>query len=133
MRVRDSLPDRLYREYRVYAYIALGRLFAELNLDLQQPDVVARAGERLANYVGRVSKEDVLHAIRSNSHMTDKVLGYLTDEGLAELRRDDRGYDIRITGAGVAHLVQYHRLYRELYRRELEQHYRHVRPPDWLT
>lgn len=127
------MPERLYRGYRVYAYIALARLFVELNLDPVQPDLLARAGERLANYHGRVSKEEILHAIRSNSHMTDKVLDYLTEAGFAEIRRDDRGYDIRITLAGVAHLVQYHRLYRELYARELEQHYRHVRPPDWLS
>jgi predicted transcriptional regulator len=127
------LSERLYRGYRVYAYIALARLFAELNLDPLQPDLLARAGERLARYTGRVSKEEILHAIRSNSHMTDKVLNYLAAEGLAEIRRDDRGYDIRITSEGVAHLVQYHRLYRELYARELEQHYRHVRPPDWLS
>lgn len=133
MRHRDSLPERLYRGYRVYAYIALARLFAELNLDLLQADLVARAGEQLAHYSGRVSKEEILHAIRSNSHMTEKVLDYLGGEGFVEVRRDDRGYDIRITLKGVSHLVQYHRLYRELYARELDQHYRHVRPPDWLS
>jgi hypothetical protein len=127
------VPERHYRGYRVYAYIALARLFGELNLDPLQPDLLARAGERLASYHGRVSKEDILHAIRSNSHMTDKVLGYLTEEGFAEIRHDERGYDIRITAVGVAHLVQFHRLYRELYARELEQHYRHVRPPEWLS
>ena len=126
------MPERHYRGYRVYAYIALARLFGELNLDPMQPDLLARAGERLASYSGRVSKEEILHAIRSNSHMTDKVLNYLTEEGFAEIRRDDRGYDVRITAAGVAHLARYHRLYRELYARELEQHYRHVRPPVWL-
>jgi predicted transcriptional regulator len=125
------LPERHYRGYRVYAYIALTRLFGELNLDLRQPDLLARAAERLLAYKGRVSKEEILHAIRSNSHMTDKVLDYLTEGGYAEVRRDERGYDIRITAAGIAHLAQYHRLYRELYARELEQHYRYVRPPDW--
>lgn len=127
------MPERHYRGYRVYAYIALARLFSELNLDLGQPDLVARARERLATYSGRVSKEEILHAIRSNSHMTDKVLNYLSEEGFAEMHRGDRGYDIRITPAGVDHLVQFHRLYRELFARELEQHYRHVRPPEWIS
>lgn len=126
------MPERHYKGYRIYAYIALARLFAELNLDLQQADLVARVEERLAAYGGRVSKEEILHAIRSNSHMTDKVLEHLVDDGYAVVLRDERGYDIRITKKGVEHLREYHRLYRELYSQELRDHYRYVPPPAWL-
>jgi predicted transcriptional regulator len=124
--------DRHYKGYRVYAYIALSRLFGELNLDLEQPDLSGRVGDALRRYEGRVAKEEILHAIRSNSHMTEKVLGYLQSEGFAEIRHDDRGYDIRITPTGAEHLQRYHRLYRELYGRELAEHYRFVRSPEWL-
>ncbi|MCI4318221.1 MAG: hypothetical protein L3J96_06745, partial [Thermoplasmata archaeon] len=124
--------DRHYKGYRVYAYIALSRLFAELNLDLEQPDLPDRVRESLGRYEGRVTKEEILHAIRSNSHMTEKVLGYLQSEGFAEVRHDERGYDIRITPTGAEHLRRYHRLYRELYGRELAEHYRFVRSPEWL-
>ena len=120
------MADRHYKGYRIYAYIALSRLFAELDLDLGQEDLLARADERLASTPGRVSKEEVLHAIRSNSHMTDKVLDYLLSERYILLRRDERGYDIRITREGVEHLRQYDRLYRDLYARELSEHYRYV-------
>ena len=126
------MPERHYKGYRIYAYIALARLFGELNLDLRQEDLLARVDERLRTYEGRVSKEEILHAIRSNSHMTEKVLDYLVAEGFAALRRDDRGYDVRITHRGVEHLRDYHRLYRELYGRELAEHYRYVRSPEWL-
>ncbi|MCI4327003.1 MAG: hypothetical protein L3K16_05140 [Thermoplasmata archaeon] len=125
-------PERRYKGYRVYAYIALARLFAELNLDLEQPDLAERVGVALGNYQGRVTKEEILHAIRSNSHMTEKVLSYLAGEGFASVGRDDRGYDVRITPAGAEHLRRYHRLYRELYGRELAEHYRYVRSPEWL-
>jgi hypothetical protein len=127
------VPERRYKGYRIYAFIALSRLFAELNLDLAQPDLTARVEEALLSYRGRVSKEEVLHAIRSNSHMTEKVLEYLTSEKFATVTRDEQGYDIRITRAGVEHLREYHRFYRGLYGRELAEHYRYVRPPDWLT
>ncbi|MCI4352612.1 MAG: hypothetical protein L3K14_04410 [Thermoplasmata archaeon] len=126
-------PGRHYKGYRVYAYIALARLFAELNLDLIQGDIEAQATSALQNYSGHVSKEEILHAIRSNSHMTDKVVEYLVAEGFAAASRDERGYDIRITTKGVQHLRRYNRLYRELYARELSEHYRYVRSPDWLS
>jgi predicted transcriptional regulator len=127
------VPERHYKGYRIYAYIALARLFAELDLDLEQPDLAVRVDAALAHYEGRVSKEEILHAIRSNSHMTEKVLEYLVSEKFAEIRRDDRGYDVRITRTGVVHLKEYHRFYRELYARELKDHYRFVPLPDWLT
>jgi predicted transcriptional regulator len=126
------VPGRRYKGYRIYAYIALSRLFAELDLDLGQPGLLARFEEVQSRSASRVSKEEILHAIRSNSHMTEKVLDYLVGEGFAEVRRDERGYDIRITASGVEHLRRYSRFYRELYARELAEQYRHVRPPDWL-
>lgn len=126
------MPERRYKGYRIYAYIALGRLFGELDLDLRQEDLLGRVEEKLAAYDGRVSKEEILHAIRSNSHMTEKVLELLVAEGFVLVLRDDRGYDIRITSKGVEHLRQYHRLYRELYARELAEHYRYTGSPEWL-
>ncbi|MCI4348631.1 MAG: hypothetical protein L3J93_00195 [Thermoplasmata archaeon] len=126
------MANRHYRGYRVYAYIALARLFHALDLDIQQPDLLDRAPDRIAASRERVSKEEVLHAIRSNSHMTDKVLDYLEGAGFASIVRDDRGYDIRITPKGVEHLRKYHAFYRELYARELEGHYRYMGTPDWL-
>lgn len=126
------VPERHYKGYRIYAYIALARLFAELNLDLEQPDLLPRVDEKLAAYPGRVTKEEILHAIRSNSHMTEKVLEYLVGEGFLVALRDDRGYDLRITRRGVEHLREYHRLYRELYARELREHYRYLPAPPWL-
>ena len=131
-RLREP-PGRHYKGYRVYAYIALARLFAELDLDLNQQDLDLRVEKALERYSGHVSKEEILHAIRSNSHMTDKVVEYLEGEGLVRLSKDERGYDIRITRAGVLHLRKFDRLYRELYARELREHYRYVRSPEWLT
>lgn len=126
------MSDRLYRGYRVYAYIALARLFHALDLDLDQPDLVEMAPARIAAQPQRVSKEEILHAIRSNSHMTEKVLDYLTTEGYVTVEVDKRGYDVRITPSGVDHLRRYHALYRELYARELDGHYRYVGAPGWL-
>jgi predicted transcriptional regulator len=126
------VPERRYKGYRVYAYIALSRLFAELDLDLSAPSLSERIPESLAHPRGRVSKEEILHAIRSNSHMTEKVLEYLVQEGFATVARDALGYDIRITRAGVEHLRKFRQFYRELYARELSAHYRYTGSPGWL-
>ncbi len=126
------MPERRYKGYRIYAYIALARLFAELDLQLQQPDVVARAQAALQRLETRVSKEEILHAIRSNSHMTEKVIEHLVAEGFAEVRKDERGYDVRITPSGVEHLKRYDAFYRDLYRKELQDHTRYVPRPDYL-
>ncbi len=123
---------RPYRGYRIYAYIALARLFHALDLDLEAPDLLERAPARIASPVERVSKEEILLAIRSNSHMTEKVLQHLLDAGFATAARDERGYDVRITTAGVEHLRRYHALYRDLYQRELDGHYRYTGRPSWL-
>jgi hypothetical protein len=126
------VADRSYRGYRVYAYIALTRLFHALDLDLQQPDLTAVVAARIERPVQRVSKEELLHAIRSNSHMTEKVIDYLLEEKFATVAKDESGYDIRITALGVDHLRKFHAFYRELYARELDQHYKYTGPPGWL-
>jgi predicted transcriptional regulator len=126
------VAERQYRGYRVYAYIALTRLFHALDLDLQQPDLEAVVSVRIERPPQRVSKEELLHAIRSNSHMTDKVIDYLLDEKFATVTKDELGYDIRITTKGVDHLRKFHAFYRELYSRELDQHYQYTGPPGWL-
>jgi predicted transcriptional regulator len=127
------VPERQYKGYRVYAYIALARLFAELDLDLTAPDLLERAPAAISRPRGRVSKEEILHAIRSNSHMTEKVLDHLLAEGFITMGRDAQGYDIRITPAGVDHLRRYRSFYRELYARELTAHYRYTGSPPWLS
>jgi len=124
--------DRQYRGYRVYAYIALARLFHALDLDLGQADLLARAPDRILHPPQRVSKEEILHAIRSNSHMTEKVLGYLVEEGYATVATDGRSYDVRITVSGVEHFRKFHAFYQEMYARELEGHYRYTGAPGWL-
>lgn len=126
------MPDRHYKGYRVYAYIALARLFAELDLDLTSPGLDAQLPAALAAPGRGLSKEEILHAIRSNSHMTEKVLDHLVAERFATVARDAHGYDVRITVAGVEHLRKYRTFYRELYARELAEHYQYTGSPRWI-
>ncbi|MCI4351726.1 MAG: hypothetical protein L3K15_09490 [Thermoplasmata archaeon] len=123
---------RPYRGFRVYSYIALSRLFYALNLDLEQEDLLDRAPERIQAPHERISKGEILHAVRSNSYMTDKVLRYLVAQGHATIVKDAQGYDVRITVSGVEHLRRFHALYQSMYSEELNGHYRYAGPPPWL-
>jgi predicted transcriptional regulator len=127
------MPEVLHKGYQVYVYLALGRLFAALNLNADQPDL----GEHLVGAIqdprAGVSKEEIMHLIRSNSTMTQKVLNALAEGGLASIAFEARGYDIRITPKGVAHFLRYRHLYNEIYQKELKQHFRYVGLPSWLA
>jgi predicted transcriptional regulator len=126
------MSDLLHKGYRVYVYLALGRLFSALDLNPGQPDFDARVERAIENPSASVSKEEVMHLIRSNSTMTQKVLGALAEDGLASVAVGPRGYDIRITPKGVAHFLRYRSLYNEIYGKELKQHFRYVGFPGWL-
>lgn len=89
------MPKRHDKDDWTYASIAPARRVAELNLDLLQPDLMARAAERLSAPTRRVSMEALLRPIRSNSRRTEQGLDHPTEKGYALVRRDERGCDIR--------------------------------------
>jgi len=127
------MPEVLHKGYRVYVYLALGRLFSALNLHPDQPNLEALSETAIREPTARVSKEEIMHLIRSNSTMTQKVLNALAEEGLATVVAEPRGYDIRITPKGVAHFLRYRQFYNEIYQRELKEHFRYVGIPGWLA
>jgi predicted transcriptional regulator len=126
------MPQVLHKGYRVYVYLTLGRLFSALNLSPDQPDLEDLLDESIRRDSARVSKEEVMHLIRSNSTMTQKVLEALAEDGLATVVSSPKGYDIRITRKGVAHFLRYRVLYNEIYQKELKQHFQFVGVPGWL-
>ena len=126
------MPELLHKGYRVYVYLALGLLFSALNLNTDQPDLDRLLDSAIRADTARVSKEAIMHLIRSNSTMTQKVLDAMAHEGLATMTSDSHGYDIRITPRGVAHFLRYRSLYNEIYQSELSHHFRYVGYPEWL-
>ena len=127
------MPEVLHKGYRVYVYLALGRLFAALNLNADQPDLESLLDRAIQEPGSRVSKEEITHLIRSNSTMTQKVLNALAEDGLASVVPGPRGYDIRISRKGVAHFLRYRQFYNEIYQKELKEHFRYVGIPRWLA
>jgi len=126
------MPEVLHKGYLVYVYLALGRLFSALDLNPDQPQLEQVLDDAIRKPSARVSKEEIMHLIRSNSTMTQKVLTALLEEGLASVIAESRGYDIRITPKGVAHFLRYRMLYNEIYQKELKQHFQFTGAPGWL-
>jgi hypothetical protein len=126
------MPEVLHKGYQVYVYLALGRLFTALDLSPDQPHLEDFLDEAIRRDSARVSKEEIMHLIRSNSTMTQKVLNALEEKGWASVVSEPRGYDIRITRDGVAHFLRFRVLYNEIYQKELRQHFRFVGLPGWL-
>jgi len=127
-----NMAEVLHKGYQIYVYLALGRLFSALDLSPDQPHLEDFLDEAIRRDSARVSKEAIMHLIRSNSTMTQKVLNALAEKGLASVVSEPRGYDIRITRGGVAHFLRFRLLYNEIYQKELKQHFRFIGLPTWL-
>lgn len=123
---------RKYKDYKIYCFFALNRLVSELNIDLSQEGLAQKLDALLSSKDYRVTKEDIKHEIRSNHHMTNKVLQSLEEDGLIEVVRGDKGYSLRITKAGVLHVVKYSEFYREIYGEAIRQHYSYTGLPRWF-
>ncbi len=118
------MPSRVYKDYKIYCCFVLNRLVSELNIDLYQEGLEEKLDQILTNSEASLSKEEVKHEIRSNHHMTNKVLDKLEEDGLVEVVKEEGRYRVRITKDGVLHIKRYNEFYKEIYREQIRDHYR---------
>lgn len=126
------MPSRVYKDYKIYGCFVLNRLVSELDVDLRQEGLEEKLDRILAGGQEGFSKEDVKHEIRSNHHMTNKVLDWLEGEGLVQVDREEGRYRVRITREGVLWVRKYNAFFREIYDEQIRDHYRFREPPFWL-
>jgi len=126
------MPDRVYKDYKIYSCLALNKLVSALGIHLYQDDLEKKIDGILENDRTMVSKEDIKHEIKSNHYMTDKVLKKLEEDGFIILDRIENRYRIRITRKGVLHVRTYNTFYAEMYKREMIAHYQYRELPDWF-
>jgi len=94
------MPDRVYKDYKIYSCLALNKLASALGIHLYQDDLEKKIDGILENDKTTVSKEDIKHEIKSNHYMTDKVSKKLEEDGFIRLDRMENRYRIRITKEG---------------------------------
>ena len=126
----NTMASKRYKDYRLYAFITLNHILHSLNVSLDQEGALDKIGPLLESQPG-VSKTDIMHEIKSNHNMTNKVLDHLLGDGLVTVDASGGGYSIKITAAGVSYLKQYSGFYRSFFAAELKDHYRYKGAPHW--
>ncbi|MFQ5986998.1 MAG: hypothetical protein ACE5KQ_06530 [Thermoplasmata archaeon] len=126
------MASRVYKDYKIYSCFVLNRLVSELDVDLYQEGLESKLDRILSEEQSGLSKEEVKHEIRSNHHMTNKVLENLQEDGLVTVEKKDGRYRVRITNEGVLYLRKYNAFYKEIYEEQIRDHYRFRELPFWL-
>ncbi len=133
MDARAPMASRVYKDYKIYSCFVLNRLVSEVDIDLYQEGLEEKLDHILESGQPGLSKEEVKHEIRSNHHMTNKVLENLQEDGLVTVDKQDGRYRVRITREGVLYLRKYNAFYKEIYEEQIRDHYRfRGELPFWL-
>ena len=111
----------------------LNRLIAALDIDLYQPSLEDKLDEILSRESVGLTKGDIIHEIRSNHTMTNKILEKLEEDELITMVKMEKSYKILITKEGVLHCRKFNEFYKKIYRDQIEDHYRFTGKPRWAT
>ena len=123
---------RMYKGLEVYCCLALNRVAAQLGIDIYQPDLEEKVDDLLERRDHGIPKVEISHELRSNHHMTNKVLQVLEEEGLVVIDKDDRAYKVRITKKGVLHVRKFNEFYSVIFKKYILDHYRYSSLPGWF-
>jgi predicted transcriptional regulator len=123
---------RRYKSWELYVCIALNRLVQELDIDLYQDALEEKLDSILQERGRGLTKFEIGNEIKSNHHMTNKVLKHMEESDMIEMRSDGRSYRIYITKDGVMHARKYNEFYMMMYRDFLVDHYKYRNLPPWF-
>jgi len=121
-----------YKTWELYICLALNRLVSELDIDLYQEGLEEKIDEILEERNVKVPKVEISYEIKSNHHMTNKILDRLEDMKLIVIEKDGRSYNISITREGVMYIRKYNEFYISMYEDIIKDHYRYRPIPSWF-
>jgi predicted transcriptional regulator len=121
-----------YKTWELYMCLALNRLVSELDIDLYQVDLEEKLEEILEVAENKVPKVEISYEIKSNHHMTNKILKKLEDMGLIVIAKEERTYNISITKEGVLYIRKYNEFYISMYEDIIKDHYKYRPLPTWF-
>lgn len=124
--------SKFYKDYKIYCCFALNKLVSTYNIDINQEGLEEKIDDILKKSDAVVTKADIRHEIRSNHTMTNKVLKSLEEEGLIEIIREEKRYNIKITKKGVLHIRKFNEFYMKIYESQIGDHYKYVGLPSWF-
>lgn len=115
----------------LYSCIVLNLLASATGVDLYQKDFEEKIDGVLKKPGRGLTKSEIMHEIRSNHNMTEKILNHLKEEGFIVVERDERSYRVYPTREGLLHVREFNRFYARIYAKQIEDHYRYVGLPSW--
>ena len=124
---------RRYKNWELYACLALNRLAEELEINIYQKNIEEVLDEIFEDEVPSLPKYEISHEIKSNHHMTNKVLDRLEEDGLIEIDKGERKYNISITKEGVFYIKKFNSYFIHMYEELIRDHYRYRRLPEWFV
>ena len=127
-----SDSKRRYKSWELYTCLALNRLAEELNIDLYQPELEKKIDTIFEHDVPSLPKVEISYEIKSNHHMTNKVLNKLEEDGLIAITKDERTYRIAITKKGVMYVRKFNDYFIMMYEEMIMDHYRYRQLPSWF-
>jgi predicted transcriptional regulator len=124
---------RKYKSWELYVCIALNRLVQELDIDLYQDELEGKLDNILEDRGHGLTKFEIGNEIKSNHHMTNKVLQNMEETGMISVESEGRSYRIKITKDGVMHARKFNEFYLMMYRDFLLDHYKYRQLPPWFS
>lgn len=122
---------RKYKDYRIYSCLILNRLVSALDIDLNQPMLDEKLDEILSQKKSGLTKGEIIHEIRSNHTMTNKILVMLEEDNLVRIDKMEKSYKISITKEGILHCRMFNEYYKKIYKDQIEDHYKFTGLPGW--
>ena len=123
---------RRYKSWELYTCLALNRLAQELNIDLYQANIEEHLDTIFAGGVEGIPKVEISYEIKSNHHMTNKILKKLEADELVSIIKFERTYKIAITKKGVLYLRRFNAYFIAMYNDMIKDHYRYKQVPGWF-
>ena len=122
---------RKYKDMNLYSCIVLNLLASMVGLDLGQKEFEAKAKKHIRVKKEGLTKSQIMHEIRSNHNMTEKILKHLQEEDYITIDRDETSYSIHPTLSGLLHVREFNRFYASIYSKQIQDHYRFSGLPGW--
>lgn len=125
------MASKSYKDMNLYSCIVLNLLASAMGIDPQQKDLDEKLDLLLLEEIDGLSKSEIMHHIRSNHNMTQRILDHLESEEYIEIIKDERSYRIIPTKMGLLHVSEFNKFYSSIYSKQIEDHYRYIGLPAW--
>lgn len=123
--------SRRYKDYKIYSCFVLNQLVSALGIDIYQENLEGKIDAVLERREYKVTKADIMHEIRSNHNMTNKILQNLQEDGLITIEMEERSFRIYITHKGILHIREFNKYFLQIYAEQIKDHYRYRGIPPW--